>query len=179
MTQIGSVYGQALYDLAKAEELAQPILQQITVMAQSFAQEPDFLRLLSAPNLSKQERCDIVDRSFHGKAHNYVVNFLKILVEKGYAKHFCACCDTYRELYNQDMGILTVRAVTAVPLTEDQSRRLGEKLEAMTGKTIDLQNTVDPHCLGGVRLDYDGKRLDDTVSRRLESLGAMLKSTLL
>ena len=179
MTQIGSVYGQALYDLAKAEGLAQPILQQLTALAQSFAQEPDFLRLLSAPNLSKQERCDIVDRSFHGKAHNYVVNFLKILVEKGYAKHFCACCDTYRELYNQDMGILTVRAVTAVPLTEDQSRRLGEKLEAMTGKTIDLQNTVDPHCLGGVRLDYDGKRLDDTVSRRLESLGAMLKSTLL
>ena len=179
MTQIGSVYGQALYDLAKSEELAQTILQQITAMAQSFAQEPDFLRLLSAPNLSKQERCDIVDRSFRGKAHDYVVNFLKILVKKGYAKHFAACCDAYRELYNQDMGILTVRAVTAVPLTEDQSRRLGEKLGAMTAKTIDLQNTVDPHCLGGVRLDYDGKRLDDTVSRRLDAVGAMLKSTLL
>lgn len=179
MTQIGSVYGQALYDLAKAEGIAEPILQQITVLAQSFAQEPDFLRLLSAPNLSKQERCDIVDQSFRGKTHEYVVNFLKILVEKGYAKQFCACCDAYRQLYNQDMGILTVRAVTAVPLTEDQSRRLGEKLGAMTGKTIDLQNTVDPHCLGGVRLDYDGKRLDDTVSRRLEAVGAMLKSTLL
>ena len=179
MTQIGSVYGQALYDLAKAEGLSASILQQITAMAQSFAQEPDFLRLLSAPNLSKQERCNIVGQSFQGKAHDYVVNFLKILVEKGYAKHFPACCDAYRELYNQDMGILTVRAITAVPLTEDQSRRLGEKLSAMTGKTIDLQNAVDPHCLGGVRLDYDGKRLDDTVSRRLEAVGAMLKSTLL
>ena len=179
MTQIGSVYGQALYDLAKAEGIAEPILQQITAMAQSFAQEPDFLRLLSAPNLSKQERCDIVSQSFHGKIHEYVENFLKILVEKGYAKHFSACCDTYRELYNQDMGILTVRAVTAVPLTADQSRRLEEKLSAMTGKTIDLQNAVDPHCLGGVRLDYDGKRLDDTVSRRLDAIGAMLKSTLL
>ena len=80
MTQIGSVYGQALYDLAKAEGLAQPILQQLTAMAQSFAQEPDFLRLLSAPNLSKQERCDIVSRSFHGKLHEYVENFLKISV---------------------------------------------------------------------------------------------------
>ena len=179
MTQIGSVYGQALYDLAKAEGIAESILQQITAMAQSFAQEPDFLRLLSAPNLSKQERCNIIDQSFRGKTHDYVVNFLKILVEKGYTKHFCACCDAYRELYNQDMGILTVRAVTAVPLTEDQSRRLGEKLGAMTGKTIDLVNAVDPHCLGGVRLDYDGKRLDDTVSRRLEAVGAMLKSTLL
>ena len=85
MTQIGSVYGQALYDLAKAEGIAEPILKQITVLAQSFAQEPDFLRLLSAPNLSKQERCDIVDQSFRGKTHEYVVNFLKILVEKGYA----------------------------------------------------------------------------------------------
>ena len=179
MTQIGSVYGQALYDLAKAEELADTILQQITVLSQSFSEEPDYLRLLSAPNLSKPERCDIVDRSFQGKTHPYVVNFLKILVEKGYAKHFSACCDAYRALYNQDMGILPVRAVTAAPLTEDQSLRLTEKLSALTGKKVDLVNVIDPNCLGGVRLDYDGKRLDDTVSRRLESIGTMLKSTLL
>ena len=54
-----------------------------------------------------------------------------------------------------------------------------EKKIIATGKTIDLQNRIDPACLGGIRLDYDGKRLDDTVSHRLDSIGALLKNTVL
>ena len=69
--------------------------------------------------------------------------------------------------------------MTAIPLNADQSERLSQKLVKVTGKTIDLQNRVDPACLGGIRLDYDGKRMDDTVSHRLESIAALLKSTVL
>jgi F0F1-type ATP synthase delta subunit len=38
---------------------------------------------------------------------------------------------------------------------------------------------VDAACIGGVRLDYDGKRVDGTVSNRLEKLGSLLKNTVL
>ena len=38
---------------------------------------------------------------------------------------------------------------------------------------------VDPQVLGGVRLDYDGKRLDDTVSHRLDAVRRLLKNTVL
>ena len=69
--------------------------------------------------------------------------------------------------------------MTALALNADQAQRLTEKLAKVTGKTIDLVNRVDPSVLGGVRLDYDGKRLDDTVSHRLDSIGALLKNTVL
>ena len=62
---------------------------------------------------------------------------------------------------------------------EKKKERLSQKLQAVTGKTIDLCNRVDPSCLGGVRLDYDGKRVDDTVSHRLGSISALLKNTVL
>ena len=64
-------------------------------------------------------------------------------------------------------------------LTKEQAEKLSAKLGQLTGKKIDLTNRVDPGILGGVRLDYDGKRLDDTVSHRLESVRAMLKNTVL
>ena len=104
---------------------------------------------------------------------------MKILTEKGYMRHFADCCKAYRQSYNQDHGILEVTAVTALALNADQAQRLTEKLAKVTGKTVDLQNRVDPACLGGIRLDYDGKRLDDTVSHRLESVRSMLKNTVL
>lgn len=179
MTQAGSVYGEALYDLAKSEGLSHRILQELEVLAESFRREPEFLRLLSAPNVSKAERCAVLDASFEGKVHPYVLNFLKLLTEKGYARHFADCCAAYRTHYNLDNGILPVRAVTAVPLNQAQTQKLTAKLSELTGKTVQLTNHVDPEILGGVRLDYDGKRLDDTVSHRLEAVRSLLRNTVL
>ena len=179
MTEVGSVYGQALYDLALEEALTKPVLDELEVLLLGFEAEPDFVRLLSTPTLTKQERCQILDQSFRGKVQPYVLNFLKILTEKGYMRHFSDCCTAYREQYYKDNDILLVKAVTAVPMTKEQLVKLTRKLGTITGKQIELRNQVDPDVLRGVRLDYDGKRLDDTVSHRLEAVRAMLKNTVL
>ena len=179
MTEVGNVYGQALYALASDENLSKQILQELNVLAEAFCQEPAYLRLLCNPSLTKETRCQIVDDSFRGKVHNYVLNFLKILSEKGYTKHFPDCVQAYKEQYNRDNGILPVQAVTAVPLSAEQSTKLTEKLARITGKAIELTNRVDATCMGGVRLEYDGKCMDDTVSHRLESVRSVLKNTVL
>lgn len=179
MSQVASAYAQALYDLAKEENLTETILQQLTALQQSFDSEPDFLRLMDAANLPKEERCQILDDSFRGKTEPYVLNFMKILTEKGYIRYFSECAKAYRDVYNTDHGILPVQAVTAVPLRQDQILRLTEKLAKITGKSIDLSCRTDPSILGGVRLDYDGKRVDGTVRSRLDAIGKMLKNTVL
>ena len=179
MTQVGSVYGEALYTLAKDENLSSQIMDELSVLAQSFHAEPDFIRLLGTPNLSVQERCQILDDSFRGKVQPFVLNFLKILTEKGYMRHFFDCCKAYEESYNRDNGILPVTAITAVSLNPAQAEKLTAKLCQITGKQVKLHNRVDPAVLGGVRLDYDGKRLDDTVSHRLDAVRNLLKNTVL
>ena len=179
MTEVGSVYGESLYQLAKDESLAKLIGEQMSVLQTSFQQEPDFIRLLSSPNLTKAERCQILDDSFRGSVHPYLLNFLKILTEKGYMRHFSNCCDAYMEHYDQDNGILRVTAVTAVALSRQQTDKLTEKLSRITGKEIALRNRIDPRVFGGVRLDYDGQRLDDTVSHRLDAIRDLLKKDVL
>ena len=179
MTQIGNVYGESLYELAKDENLTAEINGQLKVLKDSFHQEPDFIKLLSTPSLTKAERCQILDEGFRGTVHAYVLNFLKILTEKGYMRYFSDCCDAYAALYNQDNGILPVTAVTAVALSSAQADKLTAKLANITGKHIELSNRIDPSCLGGVRLDYDGQRLDDTVSHRMATIRDMLKNTVL
>ena len=179
MTQAGNVYGEALYSLAVEEKLTGEILAQLTTLDQCFRENPDYIRLLSSPNLSKQERCTVLDEGFRGKVHAYVLNFLKILTEKGYMKHFSDCCAAFEAHYNLDNGILPVTAITAVALRPDQTKKLTGKLTQITGTQIKLLNKVDPAVLGGVRLDYDGKRLDDTVSHRLDAIRGLLKDTVL
>ena len=179
MTQIAATYAQALYDLAKEEQLTGELLVQLKALQEGFSREPDYVRLLSAPSMSKEARCAIADEAFRGKGHIYVLNFLKILVEKGYVRHFADCVTAYRDCYNADHGIVPVLAVTAVALTGEQTRKLTEKLTAITGKTVELENRIDPSVLGGVRLDYDGKRFDGTVKNRLDDISKRLKNTVL
>ena len=179
MTEAASVYGEALYALAKDENKSDMMLAQLKVLNESFNQEPDFLRLLSAPNLSKIERKGILDTCFKGKADPYLLNFLKILMEKGYIRQFSSCVQVFCELYNEDHGIMPVSAVTAIPLTDSQKEKLAAKLAKITGKQIELINTIDPACIGGIRLDYDGKRVDDTIIHRLDAMSNMLKNTIL
>ena len=179
MTEVGNVYGESLYELAKEESLTKLIGEQLSVLQESFRQEPDFIRLLSSPNLTKPERCQILDDSFRGCVHPYLLNFLKILTEKGYMRYFSDCCDAYTEHYDQDNGILRVSAVTAVALSPDQTEKLTQKLTRITGKQIALRDRIDPRVYGGVRLDYDGQRLDDTVSHRMDAIRDLLNKTVL
>lgn len=179
MTEVGTNYGGALYELAAAEELSEEILDQLQALSKSFAEEPAFVKLLCAHSLSKTERCRILDDSFAGKVHPYVLNFLKILTEKGYMRQFPDCCKAYLVRYHKDNNILPVTAVTAVALSQEQAARLKEKLEKLTEKTVELTNRMDPNVLGGVRLDFDGKSIDDTLAHRLESVRNLLNNTIL
>ena len=179
MTEISVSYAEALYSLAKEENLTESLLQQLQSLQSVFAEEPKFLQLLALPGISKQERCGILEDCLRDKVHPYILNFLKILTEKGSIRHFADCVTAYEEAYNADNGIVTVLAVTAVELTAEQADRLRSKLEQVTGKTVKLNNRIDPACLGGVRLDFDGKRIDGTVKNRLEALRSQLNNTVL
>ena len=179
MTEVATTYGQAMYDLARDEGKSQKILAELSVLDQSLKAAPEFLQLLSAPNIPKEERVQILDDSFRGKIDPYVLNFLKVLTEKGYMRHFSGCCQFYKQQYNKDNGIVPVVAYTAVPLSDELRRKLTAKLSTVTGKTIELDCRIDPETLGGVRLDFDGKQVDGTVRRRLEDIRGLLKNTVL
>ena len=170
MTEIARMYGGSLYDLAAEEGLETRILGELDEVVKLLKANPDYLRLLSTPSIPKKERCGLLDEALRGQVHLYVLNFLKILCEKGTLRELAGCARAYRVRYNEAHGILEATATSAVAMTEEQTAALHQKLEALTGKTIDLQTKVDPAVLGGIRLDIDGTELDGTVQNRLAGL---------
>ena len=82
MSQVASVYAQGLYSLAREEQQEETFLQQLEVLREAFSQEPDFLRLLSSHNLTKQERCQVLEDSFRDGLNPYIVNFIKLRTKK-------------------------------------------------------------------------------------------------
>ena len=179
MTQTAKNYGNALYELARDEGLSEDIYAQFSQVTEIFSQTPDYIRLLSTPPVSKQARWAVLDEAFGGRLQPYLLNFLKILCQKGYIRQHGDCFAQYRSRYNEDHGILSAVAVTAAPLTPVLREKLVQKLCAVTGKQVHLELRVDPSVLGGVRLEMDGRQLDGTVKQRLNTLRQSLSQTVL
>lgn len=171
------IYAKSLYSLGAEERISDVLLEEMEAVRDIFRNEPDFLRLLALPSLSKEERTGMLDNCLRGKVHPYLLNFLKILTERGLIGQFPQCCDAYREIYNEDNGILTANVVSAVELTNMQKAALKEKLDKRTGKNVQLCCMVDPDCIGGIRVDYLDRRIDGTVAGRLASMAKQLDNT--
>lgn len=180
MTEVAKLYGGSLYDLAAEEGLTETILAQLEQTAALLEENPQWLHLLSQPNIPKKERCALLDEALaKNGAEPYLVSFLKLLCERGSLGETKGCAREYRRRYNADHGIVEATAISAAPLSAPQAEALRKKLEARTGKTVQLTVKLDPRVLGGIRLDMDGVRLDGTVQHRLQTLGGSIENVVL
>jgi len=179
MTKAGDLYGQSLYDLALSENLTDDILGQMESVKEIFKENPDYITLLSEPSVPKKERLKLVDEAFDGQLQPYLLNFIKILVERGLLRQFSACSRRFRESYNKDHGIAEAIVTSAITLNDSQIDALKHKLESITGKKILLSQKTDASVLGGIRVDIEGKLFDGTVQGRLEELRKKVDETVM
>jgi len=179
MTKAGDLYGQSLYDLALSENLTDDILGQMESVKEIFKENPDYITLLSEPSVPKKERLKLVDEAFDGQLQPYLLNFIKILVERGLLRQFSACSRRFRESYNKDHGIAEAIVTSAITLNDSQIDALKHKLESITGKKILLSQKIDASVLGGIRVDIEGKLFDGTVQGRLDELRKKVDETVM
>ena len=170
MTEFGREYGEGLYALCTEEKIDQKVLEEVQAIRKAFRENEAFLHLLGNRTMSKEERARIVDETFKDQIHEYTLNFLKILVERGAIHEFDQCAAAYQESYFRDHQVAVAEVTTAAALNEEQTKRLRDKLKKLTGKEILIKEKIDPSVLGGVLLQMDGKRYDNTVRHRLAAI---------
>ena len=125
MTYLAEEYGKGLYALTEEEHISEDVLAQLRVLKGLFRDQPDFIRLLCNMSLAKEERTAILDGALRGQVHPYVLNFLKILCERGALHEFEGCVSAFTALYNQAHGIVEA-SVTTHPFDRQAVRHDGQ-----------------------------------------------------
>ena len=168
-------YGKALFLLSKELGTEEKVRADVEALFAILEGGKEYLALLDTPALSKEERIKIADGAF-ASLDEYLVNTVKLMVEKRLAHAIPSALSGFNSAYDEDKGIERVEAVSAVALDERQTEALKNKLEKLTGKTVIIKNTVDPSILGGMKLRYMGVQLDGSVKTRLEGFEKSLKN---
>lgn len=170
MTGLAKEYGEALYELARDEELRPQLEEELSQLRGIFREQSDFVRLLCSRAIERDARLKVVQDTFAGQVHPYVLNFMKLLVQKEHFDAFEMCCQWFHQRYNDDYGIVEAHATSAAALSESEQAALKARLEEISGRKVDLIVAVDPSLIGGVRVEMDGKRYDNTIQNRLGRL---------
>jgi F-type H+-transporting ATPase subunit delta len=171
-------YGRALFLITEEENLSDKVLADVKIAEGVLKKNPDYVKLLDSPAITKAERVDLADKAFSGLNVN-LLNLIKILIEKREVRLFGKVADEYYSLYDESRGILRVEAVTAIPLSDSQRDAMTKKLELSLRKKVILTNTVDKTTLGGVTLRYSGVQLDGSIKTRLDKFEDALKQTVI
>ena len=166
-------YGEALFMLAEEESVTEKVLSDVETLDAVIAANPDYLKVLDSPALSREERLGLIDHSF-ASLDKSLVNMTKLLAEKRLCHALPRALEHFVKAYETSRGIERVEAISAIPLSEAQMAKLKAKLEGMTGKQIIISNTLDPSLLGGMKLRYQGVQLDGTVKSRLDGFAKSL-----
>jgi len=103
-------------------------------------------------------------------ADELVVNFVRLLAEKGRAAELGDTADELEALVAAEQDVLDVELTTALELSDQQFERILKQIEAASGRTVQATRTVDPSLIGGIVLQAGSLRLDASVRGRLERL---------
>ncbi len=172
MASVDKVYGDALFSLAaeQSDEVLTEIFSQLKAVREIFADTPELIKLLKAPTVSAEDKISVLREAFDGKVHEYLLNFLLILAENGRADRLDKIAAYFTALYNERMGLADVTVVSAMPLSNEMTEKIKQKMEQVTGKKVTLKLRTDPSIIGGVKISCGGTRIDASVESRLAQL---------
>ena len=172
---IGVVYGSALSQLSFEEGCEEQVYLQMQDLNEIFVQNEEFMNLLCAPVISTEEKSQLIDRVFGGQVLPVVLNFLKVLAENGRFSAFDQVALEVKRMYLEHKGIKEVLVTSAKPLEDSQMQRLKAAMVEKLGTEVLIVQKVDETLMGGLSVEFDGKRADASIAARLRQLENTIK----
>jgi ATP synthase F1 delta subunit len=169
MEELAQVYGNALFEVASEQEVADEIREQLGEFAEELDQNRDLQIFLFSPYFSSQEKKDGI-RKIVVDADERFLNFLELLAERHRMPAIFRIRRAYDALWRKENKLLPVTVTSAIELDEGLVEGLGKKIEEQTGKKVELTSEVDPEVLGGLVLQVGNMVLDASIRNRLEQL---------
>jgi len=169
-------YASALLDLAEEKKSLDAVSGDLEKIAQVARDSEDFQRFLASPLIPKSQQKKIMGGIAEQAALLPLTrNFINVLIRNGRIGVLSSVIAKFFELKTERSGEIAVRIETAKPLSEEQKNGFQSKISTALGKNVKLETSVDPSIIGGMVVTIGSVMIDDSVRRKLESLGASLR----
>ena len=172
---VANVYGDALFELAIEQGKQDEYLEECKAVAEILSSNEDLLRIMNHPKIAKEEKLEVIESVFKGRASGEMTGLLTMLVKKG---HFADAVDVleyvidsikeYKHIGNADV-------TSAVELTAEQKSDVMKKLLDTTSyEKMEINYAVDPSLIGGMVIRIKDRVVDGSIKTQIAQLTSEL-----
>lgn len=170
-TIIAKRYAKALFFIAKEEGKLESYNSKLQGLSAFLEKNPDVEATLVSPVYPADLKRSVLDEVIRANGITGVLaNFLGLLVERRRIQHVKQILDAFRELMDEEMGVVRAVVRTPVPLPEDLRKKLTDVLTKASGKQVMLQLQEDPGVIGGVVAHIGDTVWDGSIRSQLQGL---------
>ncbi len=170
MTDIAKQYALAVFSLAieqnKIEEFAtgyKSFMDGATKEAEKF---------FAHPKITKMQKKELIDNTIKDKL---LADFLKVVIDNDRFELVESIYYAFLDLVNNMNKIMEIKVFTNKKLKSDNLEKIKTKLGKSYQREIKVNEIIDEKIIGGIRIEYEGKVIDNTVNRYLQNLKSALK----
>jgi F-type H+-transporting ATPase subunit delta len=169
-TTLARRYAGALFGVAEKADIVDKAQGDLALITSSLLSMQDLRETVMHPLVPPARKKSIAEKVYAGKIDDVTLRFLYLLLDKRRESIIGDVEKEFVSLANRSRGVVIATVSSAVPLTEDEQAALASKLSAYTGKTVELELSVDPELIGGLTVRIGDTVIDGSIKGHLASL---------
>lgn len=169
MGYIALQYAEALFGIALEEGQIDEILVDFDMF--NAAIDDEINKFLNHPKISKKNKKEVIDKAV---TNNLLKHFIFVMIDNFRIKLLEESLIEYKKIVDRQNNLMKVWVYSRKELNTEQKNELKINLKKKHNRKIELKNVVDSSIAGGLRIEYEGMILDDTINNYLQTLKANL-----
>ncbi|MCO7125617.1 F0F1 ATP synthase subunit delta [Sporolactobacillus shoreicorticis] len=172
---VANRYAKALFEVAEERGEVDVIESQLHSVAEGLYEHEDLRRVLMHPQVSSDNKKELVKKLFEKQAGVEVLNLLRLLIDRKREAIIDDVLEAYTHMANEKRGILDVTITTATALDEQEKQDLAERLGTALNKKLSIHAHVDEAIIGGILLRIGDRLFDGSVAGKLAGFKQEIK----
>ena len=167
-SQVGRRYSKAIFEIAEEKNQVKEIYEMLNSAMVLYRTDKEFKNFILNPLIDNEQKKSVLNEIF-GKDNSENLNILLYILDKGRMNCIKYIVAEYLKIYYRKNRILDVKATFTKELTDEQKKKLIDKLSQKTGKEINLEIKIDKDILGGGIIRIGDKIIDGSIRRELDN----------
>ncbi|MCB0471905.1 MAG: ATP synthase F1 subunit delta [Flavobacteriaceae bacterium] len=163
-------YAKAVLNLALDSKMADKVNADMQLIQTTVEENQELQVLLESPVYKTKVKKDILSKIFDKKITGISLGLIDQLIDNKRLTLLPEVAKQYIIIYDHYKGIEVAKITTAVPLTDELKNKVLQKVKALKGKEVILENIIDPAILGGFVLKVGDQQFDSSIIGKLNNL---------
>ncbi len=166
-------YGEAAFQIARDGGTEERWSEGLSLMAAVFS-DSEIAALMQEARISSADKMGLAEKALAG-VDPLVLNLARLLVHRDRTALASQIAEAFQELADAERGIAHALVTTAVPLSDDETGAVAEKLSEISNQQVVVETQVDERIIGGLVARIGDKLIDGSTRSRLLALKRRLR----